>query len=139
MQTMQHIHVATSARPDRVIKTGVIQPYPIEAHPVRVARMTIKAFTQSVRPEGAIVRSEMQPEEIAMHAKRIADAMAQGVRMPPSTDQRLLMAAQYILQGKPFVIKSAGRAAIVKAATSPSSWEAIAQRNPAYYGMKHGR
>ena len=40
-------------RPDRVIKTGVIAPYPIrQCNPVALARQTIQPFINDIRPMG---------------------------------------------------------------------------------------
>jgi hypothetical protein len=47
-------------------------------------------------------------------AKRYADAMAAGMKPPTFTDHRLMKAARMINAGTPFVIRSAGRAALVQ-------------------------
>ena len=136
---MQHVHVATSVRPDRVISTGVIQPYPVGVRPSLLALQVVRSFAHEGRPEPSPVTPGMQPEEIATHARRVAAAMSAGTRLPPNTNRLLMTAAQMILAGRPFVIRSAGRAALVKARISPSSWQALVMRNPAYYGMTHPR
>lgn len=131
---MQHVH-ASSIRPDRVYKTGVIAPYAVGYGPGNIARNVLSNFIRSVRPIGPTLRGEMQPEEIASRAKRVADAMARGIKPPKATDPRLMQAARMILQGRSFRIHSAGRSALVRA-TSPSSWAALNQRNPAYYAPR---
>lgn len=106
--------------------TGVWQPYPVASYPPEVAVQTIHAFTSDVRPDGPELgsapggRSEMQPEEVAMAAQRIAVAAASGKVFPRSLDPRLRQAANYIIEGRPFVIRSAGRAAYVRARTPGS-------------------
>ena len=94
--------------------TGVIQPYPLYSNPAAIVQKTIESFVGAVRPMGPVVVSEMAPEEIAMAAHRVATAVAQGVAIPRYTDQVVVRAAKMILEGKPFVIKSAGRAAMIR-------------------------
>ena len=139
-----------AARPDRVIKTGVVQPFPLNLRPATTARQTIAefvnpgvglqanlvgmgaqqqirpslaakqtiaSFVAPVRPLGPVVSNEPQPEEIAMMAERIAAAMANGKTFRRTVDPRLIKAAQLLIEGKSFVIKSAGRQAIIKAST----------------------
>jgi hypothetical protein len=137
---MLHIHTATSARPDRVLSTGVWQPYPLGANPIAVAQQTVHSFLRFVRPEGPQVANQMngaamQPEEIAMLAQRVATAAAQGVKFRRSLDSRIVKAANLILAGKSFVIRSAGRAAVVRA-SSPGSWIARYNSNPASYAIR---
>jgi hypothetical protein len=133
---MLHVHVATSARPDRVMATGVINPYPVNAYPPEVAVQTVERFTRDVRPAGPMLgdsrggRRELQPEEFAMAAQRIAVAAASGKVFPRSLDPRLRQAANLIIEGKPFVIRSAGRAAYVRA-SSPGSWVDRVRAHPA--------
>lgn len=132
---MLHFHVS-DIRPDAIISTGVIQPFPIQRQdPDQVARATVKSFTQEFRPSGPQTRPEMQPEEIAKTAERVATAMRAGRRMPAGTDARLMQAAKYIMEGKPFVIRSAGRAAVIRA-RGPSSWEALYAQSPMHYAMR---
>ena len=115
---MKHVH-AMDIRPDVIIKTGVIQPYAIrQIPPGAVARQTIRAFESVARPPGPRVRAEMQPEEFAARAKRVAVAMAAGKRVPKGSDPKLVQAARMIMEGKPFVIKSAGR--VARVAASPA-------------------
>ena len=102
-------------RPDVIIKTGVIQPYAIrEVPPTAVARQTIRAFETVARGRGPQVRAEMQPEEFTARAKRVAAAMAAGKRMPRGTDPNLIHAARLIIEGKPFTVRSSGRAARIR-------------------------
>lgn len=117
---MLHVHVATSARPDRVMATGVVNPYPVSSYPPEVALQTVESFTRDVRPNNATLegapggRNLMQPEEIAMLAQRVAVASANGYKFPRSLDPRVAEAANYLLAGKSFVIRSAGRAALIQ-------------------------
>jgi hypothetical protein len=120
---MLHVHVATSARPDRVLATGVWNPYPVQSYPPEIALQTVAAFTRDVRDPGPELgapggRVEMQPEEVAMAAQRIAVAAASGKRFPRSLDPRLQQAANLILEGKAFVIRSAGRSVVVHGRSS---------------------
>src|SRR5689334_7938865 len=110
----QHVHFA-NIRPDAVYKTSVVAPYPIQSGPLNIARKGIVAFTKWIRPRGIEVKSEMTPEEVGIRAKRLADAMSAGIEPPVGTDMRLIEAARFIMEGKPFVIRSAGRAAMVSA------------------------
>jgi hypothetical protein len=133
---MLHVHAAGSAaRPDRVYATGVWQPYPVNADPATIARKTIQSFVGFVRPEGPSVSAEMQPEEVGMAAQRIATAMAAGKRFPRSLDPRLAKAAHLILSGKSFIIRSAGRAAVIRA-KSPGSWLSRMNANPSSYYVR---
>jgi len=117
---MLHLHVATSARPDRVMATGVVQPYPVASYPPEVALQTVESFTGDVRQGNGELgsapggRNLMQPEEIAMLAQRVAVAAANGYKFPRSIDPRVVQAANYLLEGKPFVIRAAGRAALIQ-------------------------
>lgn len=112
---MKHVHVM-DIRPDVIIKTGVIQPYAIrEIPPMAVARASVQAFENTARSPGPQVRPEMQPEEFAARAKRVAVAMAQGKRVGKGADPKLIHAARMIMEGKPFAIKSAGRVARIEA------------------------
>jgi hypothetical protein len=132
---MLHVHTATSARPDRVIATGVWQPYPLEANPIAVSRQTVHSFLRWIRPENAQVSGQMQPEEVAMAAQRVATAAAQGTKFRRSLDPRIAKAANLILRGQSFVIRSAGRAAVIRAG-SPGSWTARYDSNPARYALR---
>lgn len=131
---MQHIHIA-DVRPDGVYRTGVIQPFPIDEGPAQVASKTIQSFNL-VRPGGphvanagfgsASTRWEMAPEEVAMAANRLAAAMSQGIMPQGLIDQNILHAARLIMAGRSFVIRSAGRAAVVRAANAPNSVDGLA-------------
>lgn len=131
-----HLHVGL-VRPDAITRTGVIQPFPIEQGPADVAAATIESF-ERLTP-GMTVSSgfaghdgdDLLPEEVAMMANRLATAMAQGYVPEGIIDQRLLQAASMIRNGQPFIIRSAGRAALVRAADAPSSVAALVRRNPA--------
>lgn len=104
-------------RPDVITRTGVIQPYSVrEIPPMAVARNSVAAFETTGRRAGPAVRyDDIGPEEFAARAKRVANATAAGARMPKGTDPKLIQAARYIREGKPFAIKSAGRTARVEA------------------------
>lgn len=121
--------------------TGVWNPYPVQADPPEVAVQTIESFTRFVRPDNPGLsgapggRTEMQPEEVAMAAQRIAVAAASGKKFPRSLDPRLRQAANYILEGQPFVIRSAGRAALVRA-SAPGSWISRQSSNPASFAIR---
>ena len=109
-----HYHVVSSA-PHVVTGTGTIRPYPVMHGPPKVAHALLDAFKKALIPAlNPAVRQEPQPEDIARMAKCYADAMAAGMRPPAGTDEWLLRAAHMINQGQPFIIKSAGRAAVVR-------------------------
>lgn len=136
--------VTRFVRPDRVIATGVIQPFPIRVEgPDANAAAVMQSFNV-VRPgaptptgfadcctdcvEPPVVPAvkvqggyEPQPEEVAMAANRLAHAMQQGLRPEGVVDPKLMYAARLIMAGQPFVIKSAGRAAVVRTANSKKS------------------
>jgi len=126
-----HLHVGL-VRPDAIIRTGVIQPFPIESGPGDVAAATIESF-EAMTPgmakstgfagRGFAGRdgNDLLPEEVAMMANRLATAMAQGYHTSGVIDRRLVEAANMIRAGQPFVIRSAGRAAIVRPADAPNS------------------
>jgi len=126
---MQHIHVL-EIRPDAVTRSSVVSPYAARYGPDNVARMVLHDFTRAVRHVGPSVSTDMAPEEVAMRAKRIADALRRGERMPVDTAPQLLQAARLIMEGRPFRIRSAGRAALVRA-MAPGSWEQQYYANPA--------
>lgn len=70
-----------------------------------------------------MVSSEPQPAEVAMMVNRIATAMAAGKTFRKTVDSRLIRAAQYMIEGKPFVIKSAGRKALIRPSSNgPTSY-----------------
>lgn len=123
---MQHVHVE-DIRPDRVYATGVIQPYPVGMDPAEIARKTIDGFVRFIRPAGPAVQAEMQPEEVAAAAKRLADALRQGKVTRGYVDDRLRRAAQYIIEGRTFQIRAAGRMVLVR----PSSTASPVVSNPA--------
>lgn len=123
------LHVHAAWLPQAAYTGGATYPYPGQAGPVRVAQATLETYKRLLMPDyNPAVRQEPQPEEVARMAKRLADAMAAGMRPATYTDQRLLRAAHLINQGRPFVIKSAGRAAVV-AGRQPSSIAAIRQES----------
>ena len=108
-----HHHVAFV--PQVAYTAGAILPYPVYAGPPNIAQATLHAFQRALIPAlSPSVRQEPQPEAIARMAKRYADAMAAGMKPPSYTDHRLMRAARYINQGVPFVIRSAGRSALVQ-------------------------
>jgi hypothetical protein len=123
---LQATHVHTdSIRPDVITRSGTIQPFPFRSvGPVAVARAVTPGFVNSVGSPNPSVDSGPAPEMIARTAEVVASAMARGIRPPPGLDPRILKSAEYIRQGKPFVIRSAGRAAIVRAA-APASLAAL--------------
>ncbi len=54
MMTMQ-------IRPDEVVRSGIIQPFNVVTQsPVTYARQEINPFIQAVRPQGSMVRQDMQ-------------------------------------------------------------------------------
>lgn len=140
---MLHIHVGL-VRPDAIYRSGTIQPYPIQDGPAAVALATIQSFNV-VRASGPLVanagfgehRYEMAPEEIAMAANRLASAMAQGYMPEGLIDQKIVYAAKLIMSGQPFVIRSAGRAAVVRAANAPASVANLVQENPASWDIRY--
>lgn len=112
---MLHVH-GMNIRPDVITRTGVIQPYSLqEIPPLAVARNAVRAFETVARSPGPQVRTEMQPEEFAARARRIAEAMSAGKRVPRGTSSKLIHAARLIIDGKPFAVRSAGRVANVQA------------------------
>jgi hypothetical protein len=135
---VQHFHVTGSVRPDAIVRSGTIMPFPMEAGPDAVAAATIQSFYRGIIPDSPKPsgfagggRIDPQPEEVAMMANRLATAMSQGLRTEGVVDQRLIMAARMIMNGQPFVIRSAGRAALVRAAAAPASVANLVRTNPA--------
>lgn len=111
-----------SARPDRVIATSVVAPYPVAEGPVSLAQKVLSKFLTAVGAGGGPqLGADMQPEEIAAKAAKLSSAMRQGFKPPRGVDQRLLHAAQMISAGHSFTIRSAGRAAMVSSRGS-SAW-----------------
>lgn len=124
-------------RPDRVTKTGVIQPYPVELGPARIAQAVVRNFTRFIRGEGPQVQSEMEPEEVARAAVRIATAKRQGKTFSGVLDPRLMAAADLINAGVPFRITCNGRSVVVRRASlSSSSISALVSRHPAAYARR---
>jgi hypothetical protein len=120
-------------RPDVVIRSGTIQPWAVRLIPPgQIAQHSIKAFQQVVQAPGPAVKAEMQPEEFAAVAKRVATAMAAGKKMPAGTDPKLILAARRIIEGKPFAIESAGRAAVVQGRVSSRGSVVAQKRRPAW-------
>lgn len=108
-----HVHYE-DVRPDRVTKTGVISPYPVNAGPAKVASGILRNFTRFIRGEGPQVQSEMEPEEVARAAVRIATAKRQGKTFSGVLDERLMAAADLINAGVPFRITCNGRSVLVR-------------------------
>jgi hypothetical protein len=124
-------------RPDVITRTGVIQPYSVrDIPPMDVARHSVQAFESTARPPGPRVSSEIQPEEFAARAKRVATALAAGKRMPVGSDPKLMAAARLLMEGKPFTIKSAGRTAYVEA--SPGELGRSSLRRRSYWDLYRG-
>jgi hypothetical protein len=110
-----HAHAAWL--PQVAYAAGAILPYPAMVGPERVAQATLETYKRMLMPDlQPAIRQEPQPEAVARAAKRMADAMAAGMRPPSFTDRRLLRAAEMINRGQPFIIRSAGRAAVVRPA-----------------------
>ena len=121
-------------RPDVITRTGVIQPYAVrEVSPMAAAQFTVQRFENTARPSGPRANPEMQPEEFAARAKRVAVAVAAGKRMPVGTDPKLMAAAKLLIEGKPFTIKSAGRSAYVEA--SPSGLGRASRGSSSYWNI----
>lgn len=136
--SVMHVHVE-DVRPDRVTKTGVIAPYPIEAGPANIAQRVIRNFTRFIRGEGPQVQSDMEPEEVARAAVRIATAKRQGKTFSGVVDSRLMAAADLINAGVPFTITCNGRSVFVRRQSlAPSSTNALVTRNPASYARSGG-
>ena len=99
--------------------TGVVAPYASQ-YPPEVAVDDLHVFLESVRPTQTVElggapggRNLMQPEEIALLAQRVAVAAAAGYKFPRTLDPRVRQAADHMLDGRPFVIRAAGRAALI--------------------------
>lgn len=129
-----HIHV-DNVRPDVITRSGSIMPFPMQDGPDAVAEATIRSFYQTVMPDAPRPSGysgyEPQPEEVAMMANRLATAMGQGLMPEGVVDQKLIAAARMIMSGQPFIIRSAGRAALVRAANAPASISNLVKSNPA--------
>jgi hypothetical protein len=108
-----HVHYE-NVRPDRVYKTSVIAPYPVNAGPARIAQGILRNFTRFIRGEGPQVQSQMEPEEVARAAVRIATAKRAGKTFSGVLDPRLMAAADLINAGVPFTITVNGRSIIVR-------------------------
>ena len=129
------LHVHAAWLPQVAYTAGAILPYPAHAGPTNVAQATIMAYRNLLMPNfSPAIRQEPSPETIGRWAKRLADAMAAGMKPPPYADRRLVEAAKMINQGKAIVIKSAGRSAIVNARGSGPTTAASA--DPADPGRK---
>lgn len=143
MILVQHFHVTGSVRPDAIVRSGTIMPFPMSAGPDAVAAATIQSFYRGIIPDSPVPSGfagrgfadggsiDPQPEEVAMMANRLATAMSQGLRTEGVVDARLIQAAQMIMNGQPFIIRSAGRAALVRAAAAPASVANLIRTNPA--------
>ena len=141
---VHHFHVTGSVRPDAIIRSGTIEPFPMAAGPDAVAAATMQSFYRGIIPDSPVPSGfagrrfgddgghiDPQPEEVAMMANRLATAMSQGLRPTGVIDQRLIQAAMMIMNGQPFIIRSAGRAALVRAAGAPASVANLIKTNPA--------
>ncbi len=135
---VQHYHVTGSIRPDAIVRSGVIEPFPMQAGPDAVAAATIQSFYRGIIPDSPVPSGfadggsiDPQPEEVAMMANRLATAMSQGLRPTGVIDERLVQAAMMIMNGQPFIVRSAGRAALVRAAGAPASISNLIKTNPA--------
>jgi hypothetical protein len=116
--------------------TSVIAPdSPRQINPVRLARKIVNKFSRVAGDPslsgprllgrgGARVHRGIQPEEFVAMAAKVASGMRQGHPPPRGIDRRLLTAARLIARGKPFEVRSAGRAAVVRA-QGASSWPAL--------------
>lgn len=124
---VQHIDINT-VRPDAIIRSGVIQPFPMETGPYVVADRAASSFAPGGLSGFGESGYEPLPEEVAMMAKRLATAMGQGLMPVGVVDQNLMKAARLIMAGQEFTITSAGRSAIVRgsnlAAVAPLSFTA---------------
>ncbi len=123
MATMQgamgdHIH-ADSLRPDRIIKTGVIEPYPLQQfNPLEVARRILLPFA-SMDPStvGPQVPTDPTPESVVEIANTYANAMRQGIRPPNWLPRPVMQAITALVRGVPFTVTSQGRTLLVKPST----------------------
>lgn len=123
----------TYVRPDRVIKTGVIAPYPIRQYsPVALARNVIRPFINGIRPNGPVYQNP-QPQTMA---GAMAGSMAYGVRhmspgagrqirpvqmfgspapsMPSSFLNRVLAKARGVTQGLPGMVRMGNRPVVMR-------------------------
>ena len=107
------LHASPLPRPDLVISTGRVQPYPLAEGPGNLARGVLAEILGKLRLIGPIVSQEAAPEEIAMAANRLAIAMAAGYQVPKYVAPGLVRAAILITRGEPFQIQSAGRSITV--------------------------
>ncbi|UCC72092.1 MAG: hypothetical protein JSV86_17240 [Gemmatimonadota bacterium] len=131
-------------RPDRVIKTGVIAPYPVRQYdPVYLARQNIWPFIQGVRGVGPVWK-QPQPEEIVAAAAKVANNAMSGLGSarvkvggkrykivpgkPPrsAVEGQIQRAAHAIMQGKPAQIRAAGRVVSISPDLGRAMW---ARRN----------
>lgn len=118
-----HMH-AQSIRPDRIIRTGVIEPYPAsgEFNPVQIARRILEPFATLVPSTvGPQTPTDPSPEEIVEQARNYARAVDQGIMLPPWLTEQALRAIQYLREGKTFVVKAQGRALLVKPTLNQTS------------------
>jgi hypothetical protein len=127
-----HMH-AQSIRPDRIIKTGVIEPYPAsgEFNPVDIARRILEPFATLVPSTvGPQVSSDPSPEEIVEQARNYASAVDQGINLPPWLSQQALTAIRLIRERKPFVVTAQGRTLLVKPTLSTTTPTPTGQTPP---------
>jgi hypothetical protein len=127
---MQHIDINT-VRPDAIVRSGTIQPFPMEVGPYAVADVAMQSFAPDGL-HGAVVTPgrgqtaaydpyEPQPEEVAMMIKRLAVAMSQGLMPTGVVDPALMQGARLMMAGQEFTIRSAGRVALVRGSNPPPS------------------
>ena len=124
-----HVH-AQSLRPDRVIKTGVIEPYPIQQwDPMQIAQQILAPFiTDNSAAQGPGVSSDPSPEEIVDQARNYATAVRQGLRLPNWLSRQALAAINALLKGVAFTVTAQGRTLLVKPTTSVTNAQVAAQQ-----------
>lgn len=135
-----HFHIS-SVLPHEIYSTSAIRPYPAALGPADIAQKTAAEWWKLImfpgqNSPGPAVHQDLQPEEVAGLANRLADAMASGLEPPRWINRGLLQAAKKIMKGENFVIKSAGRAVEVRAG-APSSWIGI-ERGTGLEGAQPG-
>ncbi len=122
----EHVH-ADMLRPDRIIRTGVIEPYPLtEWNPLEIARKVLEPFAQ-MGPGGAGVPADPSPEEIVEQARNYAAVARQGVKMPPWLSRQAMAAIAALLKGVPFVVTAQGRSLLVKPTNDQTTVNGLGQ------------
>lgn len=137
-----HFHIS-SVLPHEITSTSAIKAYPVALGPGEIASRTAHEWLPSIlwpgqADPGPNVHQELQPEEIARLANRLAGALAAGMEAPAWTNQGLLRIAKMLLQGKTVAIQSAGRAIQVRA-EAPSSWTGIRQEGSGLQSAQAGQ